>query len=46
MKIPVDEKNLRIMQASIGNALPVADLIGLSALLSICRVCFTNARAM
>lgn len=46
MKIPVDEKNLRIMQASIGNALPVADLIGLSALLSIYKVCSTNARAM
>jgi len=46
MKTFVDEKNLRIMPANIGAILPVADLIEPSALLSICRVCFTNARAM
>jgi len=46
MKIFIDEKNLRIMQVNIGDILPVADLTEPSALLSICRVCFTNARAM
>jgi hypothetical protein len=46
MKIPVDEKNLIIMQAPIGNGLPVADLIEQSTSLSIYKVYFTNARAM
>ena len=46
MKIPVNEKNLRIMQANIGDGLPVADLIEPSTPLSICKACFTNARAM
>ncbi len=35
-----------MMQASIGNALPVADLTEPSALLSIYKVCSTNAGAM
>jgi hypothetical protein len=46
MKIPVDEKNLRIIQANIGDVLPVADLIEPFTLLSICKACFTNVRAM
>lgn len=46
MRILVNEKNLRIMPANIGAILPVADLTEPSALLSICRVCFTNVRAM
>jgi hypothetical protein len=46
MKIPVDEKNLRIIQANIGNGLPVGEKIEPFTLLSICKVCFTNARAM
>ncbi len=46
MRIPVDEKNLRIMQANIGDVLPVGEKIELFTRLSICRACFTNARAM
>ncbi len=46
MKIPVDEKNLRIMLSSIGDVLLVADLIELAGPLSIYKVCFTSARAM
>lgn len=46
MKKLVDEKNSRIMQVNIGDILPVADLTEPSARLSICRVCFTNVRAM
>jgi len=46
MRIPVDEKNLRIIQAHIGDGVPVADLIEPVTLLSICKACFTNARAM
>lgn len=38
MRIPVDEKNLRIMQANIGDILPVADLIEPFTPLSICKV--------
>jgi len=46
MKIPVDEKNLRIIQANIGDVLPVGEKIEPSTPLSICKACFTNARAM
>ncbi len=46
MKTPVDEKNLRIMQANIGNVLPVGEKIEPFTLLSICKAYFTNARAM
>jgi hypothetical protein len=46
MRIPVNEKNLRIMQASIGDGLLVGEKIEPFTLLSICKACFTNARAM
>jgi len=46
MEIPVDEKNLRIIQANIGNDLPVGEKIERFTPLSICKACFTNARVM
>jgi len=46
MRIPVNEKNLRIMQANIGDVLPVGEKIEPSTPLSICKAYFTNARAM
>jgi hypothetical protein len=46
MRIPVNEKNLRIIQANIGDGLPVGEKIELFTPLSIYKVCFTNARAM
>jgi hypothetical protein len=46
MRIPVDEKNLRIIQANIGNVLLVGEKIEPFTLLSICKACFTNVRAM
>jgi len=46
MKIPVDEKNLRIIQSNIGDVLIVGEKIEPFTLLSICKACFTNARAM
>jgi hypothetical protein len=46
MRIPVNEKNLRIMQANIGNVLLVGDLIELFTPLNICKAYFTNARVM
>jgi hypothetical protein len=46
MKIPVDEKNLRNMQATIETGLPVGEKIERFTRLSICKGYFTNARAM
>jgi len=46
MRIPVSEKNLRIMSASIGDDLPVGDLIEPFMLVSIWKAYFTNARAI
>ncbi len=46
MRIPVNEKNLRIIQANIGDGLPVGDLIEPFTPLSIYKAYFTNARAM
>ena len=46
MKISVNEKNLRIMQASIGDGLPVGEKIERFTRLSIYKAYFTNARAM
>ncbi len=46
MRIPVDEKNLTIIQANIEGVLIVGEKIELSTLLSICKAYFTNARAM
>jgi hypothetical protein len=46
MRIPVNEKNLRIMQATIDDILLVADLTELSTPLSIYKAYFTNARAI
>ena len=46
MRIPINEKNLRIMQANIGDVLPVGEKIEPFTPLSICKACFTNARAM
>jgi hypothetical protein len=46
MKIPVNEKNLRIIQANIGDVLPVEEKIEPFTLLSIYKACFTNARVM
>ncbi len=46
MRLPVNEKNLRIMQAHIGDGVPVGEKIEPVTLLSICKACFTNVRAM
>jgi len=46
MRIPVDEKNLRIMQANISDVLSVGEKIEPATPLSIYKACFTNVRAM
>jgi hypothetical protein len=46
MKIPVDEKKLRVMQLSIGDVLIVGEKIEQFTHMSICKACFTNARAI
>jgi len=46
MRLPVDEKNLRIMQSNIGFCLIVADLTEQFTPLSIYKGCFTNVRAI
>jgi hypothetical protein len=46
MRIPVDEKNLRVTQASIGALLLVGEKIERFTRLSIYKAYFTNARAM
>jgi len=44
--MPVDEKNLRIIQSSISFCLIVGEKFEPSTPLSIYKACFTNARAM
>jgi len=46
MEIPVDEKNLKIIQSNIGFCLIVGEKLESSTPLSIYKACFTNARAM
>lgn len=46
MRIPVNEKNLTIMQATINDILLVEEKIELFTHLSIYKAYFTNARAM
>jgi hypothetical protein len=46
MRLPVDEKNFRIMQTSIDLGLSVVEKIALFTPLSIYRAYFTNVRAM
>jgi hypothetical protein len=46
MRIPVNEKNLRIIQANISHILLVGEKIEPVMPSSICKVCFTNARVM
>lgn len=46
MKLPVDEKNLRIMQSNIGFCLIVEGKTEQFMSLSIYKACFTNVRAM
>jgi hypothetical protein len=46
MRLPVDEKNFRIIQPSIALGLSVADLTAPFTPLSIYKAYFTNVRAM
>lgn len=46
MRLPVDEKNLRIIQLSIGFCLIVGEKSARVTPLSIYRACFTNVRVM
>lgn len=46
MKIPVDEKNLKIMLTNIEIIFIVGEKIEPFTLLSIYKACFTNARAI
>jgi len=46
MKLPVDEKNLRIIQSNIALGLSAGDLTARFTLLSIYKAYFTNVRAM
>jgi hypothetical protein len=46
MKIPVDEKNSRLMSCSIGDILLVGEKIERATPVSIYKACFMNARAM
>lgn len=46
MKIPVDEKNLKVMQLSIGDGLIVGEKIEQFTPLSICKGYFTNVKAI
>jgi len=46
MKIPVNEKNLTVMQLSIGDVLLVGEKIEPFTLLSIYKAYFTNVKAI
>ena len=46
MRIPVDEKNLKIIQSNIEDDLLVGEKTEPFRCLSIYRACFTNARVM
>jgi len=46
MRIPVDEKNLRLILSDSVLVLTVGERSGRNTLLSICKVCFTNVRAI